>query len=425
MMAGGTRWDNGFMLTAAYVTALAIVYMANSTGLITFNKFLMHNDRFPFAMFLGLVHMSCSFGFNVLLFSLRPSLYPSLTDPGSKVEVDSSLMLRVILPIATCFAGQLVLSNIAFMYSTIAFLQMMKQSNVVLVYLFSLLLALERFSWKCALVLFFVASATALTIHGEMEFSPSGFALQGCSMFCEGLKLTLQSYSLAATGRRLDSLTYVMLVAPTVLVVLFVFLLFMRMLSPVVCIPQALSLPGWEALAEYRWLLLGSGTLAFTANVSHASLIKNSSAIAFILAGVVMKDVLIVVVGSIVLGERLSVQQMVGFSMQLTGILAWSLMRAGPFATTASPVLGPNDARGSFVSVQPNDGELDEALSARCHREDDDCRLECLHFEGEGLKRIAGASASDSTKSGSGFSTVSTTIAFDVESESDMDMCGI
>mmetsp|Transcript_97283 Transcript_97283/g.217094 ORF Transcript_97283/g.217094 Transcript_97283/m.217094 type:complete len:423 (-) Transcript_97283:97-1365(-) len=326
MMAGGTRWDNGFMLTAAYVTALAIVYMANSTGLITFNKHLMHDDRFPFAIFLGLVHMTCSFGFNAILFSFCPTLYPSLTDEQQKVEIDRGLLGQVLLPIAACFSGQLILSNLAFLHSSVAFLLMMKESNVVLVYLFSLVLGLECFGWKRAWVLLFIVMATALTIHGEMHFSAAGFTTQGFSMLFESMKLTLQSYSLSATGKRLDALTYVMLVAPLVFLVLGILLLLLALLWP--GRPEALSFPPWPKIADYKWLLLANGCLAFAMNISHALFIKNSSAITFILTGIILKDVMIVVVGSLIFGRQMSVLQEGGFAMQLMGVLIWSLMKA-------------------------------------------------------------------------------------------------
>jgi hypothetical protein len=272
--------------------------------------------------------MTCSFGFNFVLFRLCPSLYPSLTDSMQRVAIDRNLVLRVLLPISGCFAAQLVLSNVAFLHSSVAFLQMMKQSNVVLVYLFSLSLSLETFNLKRAFVLLFIVGATALTIHGELNFSLTGFIVQAASMVCEGMKLTLQSYSLSATGRRLDALTYVMLVAPMVLGVLSVFLVVLNLFWP--GHPASLSLPPWSVIFEQRWLLLANGCLAFAMNISHALFIKNSSAITFILTGVVMKDVVIVVAASIILGELLSPMQIAGFAMQLVGILLWSLMKAVP-----------------------------------------------------------------------------------------------
>jgi len=320
-----------FLFGAGFVAALACAYMAISTGLITFNKFLMHDGRFPFAIFIGAVHMICSFGFNCVLFHLCPSLYPSLTDREAKVDIDRGLVLRVLLPIAGCFALQLVLNNLAFMHCSVAFVQMMKESNVVLVYLFSLVLALETFNGKRVAILVFVISATAMTISGELNFSCAGFAIQGVSILCESLKLTLQSYSLSATGRRLDALTYVMVVAPLVLLVLLALALLVVLIPGR---PEALSLPPWSVIADYHRLLMANGLLAFAMNVSHAMFIKNSSAITFILTGIIFKDVMIVLVSAIIMGEVLSPMQVTGFTMQLVGILVWSLMKMEPVVAT-------------------------------------------------------------------------------------------
>ena len=53
---------------------------------------------------------------------------------------------------------------------------------------------------------------------------------------------------------------------------------------------EALSFPPWHRVVEYRWLLCANGCLAFAMNVVHALFIKSSSAITFILTGVLMKD---------------------------------------------------------------------------------------------------------------------------------------
>mmetsp|Transcript_6040 Transcript_6040/g.14195 ORF Transcript_6040/g.14195 Transcript_6040/m.14195 type:complete len:445 (+) Transcript_6040:43-1377(+) len=348
---GNDQLLRDFLLSTTAVGILALAYMGISTGLITFNKYFMHEGRFPYVIFLGMLHMSFSLLCNLMLYRVCPSLYPSLTDAKKQVIIDHTLVFRVLLPIAGCFGAQLVLSNMAFMHSSLAFLQMMKQSNVVLVYLFSLALALEHFSWKRTLVLVWIVGATGLTIHGELNFSLSGFAMQGFSMLCESLKLTLQSYSLSSAGRRLDALTFVLLVAPLVLLLLLALLLALHVLWP--ARPGALALPPWPALAEHWRLLLASGCLAFAMNVAHALLVKWSSATAFILIGVVMKDVVIVVVGALVLGELLSPLQVAGFTMQLVAILVWSLMKAAPALALDA---GAAKAAGGWQELRPEDG---------------------------------------------------------------------
>mmetsp|Transcript_116372 Transcript_116372/g.324268 ORF Transcript_116372/g.324268 Transcript_116372/m.324268 type:complete len:452 (-) Transcript_116372:205-1560(-) len=352
-----------FVLDTASVGVLAIAYMAISTGLITFNKYLLHETRFPFVIFIGMLHMSFSLLCNLVLFRLCPSLYPSLTDPERQVHIDQALVLQVLMPIAGCFGAQLVLSNMAFMHSSLAFLQMMKQSNVVLVYFFSLALSLESFSWKRILVLACIVAATGMTVHGELNFSLTGFAIQGVSMLCESLKLTLQSHSLSATGRKLDALTFVMLIAPLVLLVLLALLLGLHLFWPTR--PEALTLPPLTALWEYRHLLLANGSLAFAMNVSHALLIKRSSATAFILTGVIMKDVVIVVVGAMLLGELLSPLQVAGFTMQLVAILVWSLLKAAPMLAVGSPAACATKAAGGWQLLRRDPGPASPEAAKR------------------------------------------------------------
>merc|ERR1719272_313456 len=101
----------------------------------------------------------CSLSLLVLRFVV-PSLFPSLTDPARRVVVDRDLILKGALPIALFFSGQLVLSNTAYLHSSVAFLQMMKEANIILVYTFSLMVALERFSWRSIKILICVLVAT-------------------------------------------------------------------------------------------------------------------------------------------------------------------------------------------------------------------------------------------------------------------------
>merc|ERR1719327_2129212 len=112
---------------------------------------------------------------SLILLLIRPSLFPSLTDPINKVPVDRYLMLKTILPIAVLFSVQLVLSNTAYLHSSVAFLQMMKEANLVLVYVLSLMVALEHFKWRSVIILLFIIAATTMTIVGEVKFSYTGF----------------------------------------------------------------------------------------------------------------------------------------------------------------------------------------------------------------------------------------------------------
>merc|ERR1719277_903115 len=114
---------------------------------------------------------------------------------------------------------------------------------------------------------------------------------------------------------------------------------------------------------EHKWLLVGNGCTAFAMQIAHAAFMKNSSAITFILTGVVMKDIVIVVCCAMFFGEELSPQQVIGFSLQLIGALVWSFLKTQP---SGSPPPLPRGATGLIAAAHPSECE---ALKAEVMKE--------------------------------------------------------
>ena len=309
----------------ALVFGLGVGYIATSAGLISYNKFLISEGRFPYAVPLVLCHAIFCSVMAGLLYLVFPSLFPSLTDPERKVAVDRDLILKGALPIAIFFAGQLALSNTAYLHSSVAFLQMMKEANLALVYTFSLAVALEKFHWRSASILVLVVFATALTIHGELFFSWTGFFFQGSSQLFECTKIVLQAMLLSSAGKKLDALTYVMLVMPLCAVFLSMMLGVLIWVHP----NEHMAVPDWNTVMLWKGHLFMNSCVAFCLNVVIALFVKHSSAVAFILAGVV-KDAMIVFAGVVVLSEVISGLQTFGFIMQLGLIMVYSLAKTFP-----------------------------------------------------------------------------------------------
>jgi hypothetical protein len=232
-------------------------------------------------------------------------------------------MVKNIIPIASLFALQLVLSNSAYLHSTVAFLQMLKEANIVLVYLLSLAVMVETFRWRNLGILVFIVTATTLCIHGEMDFSWAGFALQGTSQFAESTKIVLQAMVLSGNSK-LDPMSYVLLVAPCSAVCLLTIGAVQSMFVPNVAFGAALA-------SMHTWMpyLVLNMLVAFSLNIVIAFYIKHTSGVSFILAGVA-KDVMIVVAGAICFREQVSLMQCIGFTLQVGGVFAWSLVKTFP-----------------------------------------------------------------------------------------------
>lgn len=304
---------------------LGCLYIGTSAGIIGFNKFLMSESRFPFAVALVVLHSAFCSILTMVLYCVKPSLFPSLTDPDRRVAVDSRVIFGGALPIAFFFSVQLVLSNTAYLHSSVAFLQMMKEANLVFVYTLSLVFVLERFSWRCFWVLIGVLLATAMTIHGELNFSFTGFCMQGISGLCESFKIVLQAMLLTSAGKKLDALTYVLLVMPLCFVILSTFWGILVFFNPT----RHFLTPEWSDFTAWWPYLIANCMVAFALNIVIALFVKHSSAIAFILAGI-CKDAAIVLAGGLVFAEIITALQALGFFLQLCLICVWSLMKTFP-----------------------------------------------------------------------------------------------
>mmetsp|Transcript_88154 Transcript_88154/g.161235 ORF Transcript_88154/g.161235 Transcript_88154/m.161235 type:complete len:372 (+) Transcript_88154:115-1230(+) len=319
------RLNTELALSVTRVLTLGIMYVIVSAGMIAFNKYLMNKDRFPFAVPLTLLHSAFCSVVAFFLYLLKPTMFPSLTDPVKKVPVNSDLIIKGALPIALLFSVQLVLSNTAYLHSSTAFLQMMKEANLVLVYGFSLVIALESSSWAKGRVLFGIMVATALTIHGEMNFSWHGFVIQGTGQLFESLKIVFQGYVLSNAGRKLDALSYVLLVMPLCFLVLGGMYFYLTFIHPL----ETLKTPQWKDIVVWWPVLLANSCVAFTLNLTIALFMKFSSPVSFILAGIA-KDACIVFAGATMLGEVVSSTQVAAFALQLGLIWIWSMMKLFP-----------------------------------------------------------------------------------------------
>lgn len=323
---GNNNSRSDLLAKSIAVVVVSASYILFSVQLIAVNKNLMREDTFPYPIHLVLWHALFSSVVACAAFTIRPSLFPSLTSPLSRIELDKDLLLRNALPIAILFSLELVLGNWAYMYSSVPFLQMMKESNLVIIYVLSLGVGLEIFARGKAFVLLCVVFATSMSIEGEIHFSLLGFEVQGSSQVFGCVKMTLQTLLLTRAGKKLDTFAYVLVIMPLVVAVLGSLALVQATVWP------GMTTSGTPTLAELfanRRFLFASATLALCLNISIAALLQLASAVGFILVGIV-KDGCIVVGAAVILHEVISDQQIIGFFLQTMFILLYSLMNIFP-----------------------------------------------------------------------------------------------
>jgi len=305
---------------AAVVKAVVLccAYIAVSSVLIRFNKFLMHEDRFPFSMALTSMHMLVSFCLCLVFYMLRPSSFPGMANTEGK----KLLVLTWFVPIGITFAIALYASNQAYLYCAVTFLQFMKEGNMIIAFLLSCAVGLQVLSRVRAAIILWIMAGSLMAVSGEIKFVFVGFAFQLVSQLAECSRAVMGEFVLSGAGLKLDPLSYTMFVAPTCLLVLIVG-------TAVTWDPR---IPA--AFLAWRSYILPNALLAFVLNVLMAATIKEVSAMGFILAGG-CKDIVIVLFSWMFFGEQVTGQQCLGFTVALTGVFYWSYLKANPSSDTA------------------------------------------------------------------------------------------
>eukprot|EP00930_Biecheleria_cincta_P013270 TRINITY_DN11919_c0_g1_i2.p1 TRINITY_DN11919_c0_g1~~TRINITY_DN11919_c0_g1_i2.p1 ORF type:complete len:327 (+),score=76.37 TRINITY_DN11919_c0_g1_i2:66-1046(+) len=302
------RMDEVRLVMEAF--GIGACYIAVSCSLITFNKYLMHEDRFPHAKALTATHMSVTLCMSMILYKVAPSLYPTM----GKAKDNWQTLLKYLVPLGTLFALALYCSNKAYLYSSVAFLQFCKEGNVVIVFAMAVMIGLQAFSWTKVAILSVVVTGCSLCAHGEIHFVWMGFILQLVSQFAECAKNTIGEVVMSGSGLKLDVLTFVLLQAPCSLLPLVVS-------TALTWQPEI-----WIAFQAHWALILLNALNAFALNVLVATTLKRLSAVAFVIIGI-MKDSVVVVLSSAIFGDRISLMQIIGFSIIMTGIALWGNLK--------------------------------------------------------------------------------------------------
>jgi len=320
--------------TAVAASTASLVYIMLSSAMILFNKFLMRADVFPFPVTLTSLHMACSLMLAFSLQRLCPALFPAFprvfgkrskeldyASEGSTSELNRVMhCLLPFAPIAACGAVALICGNSAYKYASVSFLQMVKESHIMFVYVLMLAVGLDNFKLRMAACIIFVTVSAMVAVYGEMHFSWQGLALQLLSGLSGSGQIVLNNLLMSRrTDGKVDPLTLVFCTAPVMLIAL---------------IPANVLL--WDSSISMQFTkflpyIACNAVLAFALQVSAATLIWVTSGTGYALA-CVAKDLAIVAAAQVLLHESFTMIQVLGFAGSIAGMVLYSAMKLFPEA---------------------------------------------------------------------------------------------
>merc|ERR1712194_701516 len=128
---------------------------------------------------------------------------------GKRVE-----SLKWFLPLACLFAVSLYGANQAYLYSDVAFLQFMKEGNIILMFLLSCAVGLQTLNRTRLAVIMWILAGSAICVTQDLKFVMVGFLFQLLSGVAECGRAVMGEVVLSGNSMKLDPLTYTLCVSP-------------------------------------------------------------------------------------------------------------------------------------------------------------------------------------------------------------------
>lgn len=299
-MAGKSQVAKKVIQSYFYV----LIWMTNSIAVILANKWLLAYSGFPFPITLTLWHMTiCStIGFLcVRVFKVVKSH-----------NMPAAEYTRRVVPIGMLYAASLWLSNSAYLYLSVSFIQMTKSLMPGLVYACGVMLGTERFGLGSAMNMTLIAFGVLVCAVGEANLVVKGLVQQLVALVFEAARLTLVQILMAGKGIKLNPLQSLYYVSPACLMCLLVPFAFVELQEFVDNPPTV-----------YPAIFLGNGLIAFSLNLAVFLLIGKTSALTMNIAGVI-KDWMLIFFSYSVFKAPVTALNLFGYLFCCSGVAVYN-----------------------------------------------------------------------------------------------------
>ncbi|ORY11833.1 triose-phosphate transporter family-domain-containing protein [Clohesyomyces aquaticus] len=289
------------------------VYIATwitlSSSVIVFNKWILDTADFHFPIFLTTWHLAFATFMTQIL-----ARFTTILDSRKKVPMTGRVYLRAIVPIGIFFSLSLICGNQAYLYLSVAFIQMLKATTPVAVLLATWGLGVAPPNMKTLGNVSLIVVGVIIASLGEIKFVMIGFLFQCGGIVFEAIRLVMVQRILSSAEFKMDPLVSLYYYAPAC-----------ALMNGFVCLFT--ELPRMHMEDIYRvgmFTLTANAMIAFLLNVSVVFLIGKTSSLVLTLSGV-LKDILLVFASMFLFGDPVSLLQAFGYTIALCGLIYYKL----------------------------------------------------------------------------------------------------
>ncbi|KAJ4394480.1 hypothetical protein N0V93_003698 [Gnomoniopsis smithogilvyi] len=288
---------------AIYIAA----WIACSSGVIIFNKWVLASAKFT--LFLTTWHMFFATTMTQIMAKFTTTL-----DSRHKVPMTTQTYMRAIVPIGIMFSLSLICGNVAYLYLSVSFIQMLKATNVVVTLFATWAFGIAPLNVKTLSNVGVIVFGVIIASFGEIKFDLIGFLYQCSGIVFEALRLVMIQRMLSSAEFKMDPLVSLYYYAPACAVINGV-------VTMVVEIPRMTM---GDIYSVGLFTLLANAFVAFLLNVSVVFLIGKTSAVVLTMSGI-LKDILLVCASLIIFRDPVTLQQYFGYSIALGGLCYYKL----------------------------------------------------------------------------------------------------
>ncbi|KAK0458038.1 TPT-domain-containing protein [Desarmillaria tabescens] len=283
-------------------TMIIPIWIVLSSSVIIYNNYLYNTLSFKYPVFLVTWHLTfAAIGTRVL------ERTTTLVDGAKDVHMSKDMFLKSILPIGLLFSGSLILSNTAYLYLSVSYIQMLKAFTAVAILLISWCFRIQEPNRKLGIIVVMISSGVALASRGELRFNLLGFLIQAAAVAFEASRLVM--IQILLHGLKMDPLVSLHYYAPVCALINLVAIPFTEGFEPF-----------YELARIGPLILLSNALVAFLLNVAAVFLVGVGSGLILTLAGV-FKDILLITGSVLIFGSTVTPLQIFGYSIALGGLI--------------------------------------------------------------------------------------------------------
>ena len=323
------------------------IWIFLSFTVIVYNKYILDKKLYnwPFPISLTMIHMAFSSLVSFLLIRVFRVVEPA--------HMARPVYIKSVVPIGVLYAFSLWLSNSAYIYLSVSFIQMLKALMPVAVYSIGVLFKKDAFKPNTMMNMILISVGVAIAAYGEAKFDLFGVFLQLGAVAFEATRLVLIQILLNSKGIQLNPITSCYYVAPCCLAFLTLPWIFVEL--PVL---------RQKSSFEFDFLIFGTNSVcAFALNLAVFLLVGKTSALTMNVAGVV-KDWLLIAFSWSVIKDTVTPVNLMGYLLAFLGVayynhIKFQAMKANEAQKKAEEKMSVDDEeKGRLVDRRESNGNL-------------------------------------------------------------------